>query len=129
MILHPGKTKGVLLATGQNHHLLPLIFNFSLKDSHTEQVHEHRHLGIIIDDKVSWRPHITSTCKTVSKKLYLLSQFKHFVDTAKRKPYCAHISLHLTNASTVCDGCSDICSTNLTLFIEELQSRRCPIYR
>ena len=63
-ILHPAKTKRMLLATRQKQ-LLPLHLNLSLKDSHIEQVHEHRHLGIIIDDEFSWRPHITGTCKTV----------------------------------------------------------------
>ncbi|WP_419632975.1 hypothetical protein, partial [Thiolapillus sp.] len=109
MILHPAKTKSMLLATRQKHQLRPLILNLNLKDNHIEQVHEHRHLGIIIDDEFSWRPHITSTCKTISKNLYLLSQLKHFVDTSKQKLfYYAHISPHLTYASTVWDGCSDI---------------------
>ena len=47
--------------------------------------------------------------KKKKKKLYLLSQLKHFVDTSKQKIfYHAHISPHLTYASTVWDGCSDI---------------------
>ena len=109
MILHPAKTKSMLLTTRQKHQRRPLHLNLSLKDSHTEQVHEHRHLGVITDDEFSWRPHITGTCKTVSKNLYLLSQLRHFVDTPKRKLfYHAHISHHLTYASTVWDGCSDI---------------------
>ena len=38
-----------------------------------------------------------------------MSQLKHFVNTAKQKLfYYAHISPHLTYASTVRDGCSDI---------------------
>ena len=93
----------------QKHQLRPLHLNLSLKDSHIEKVHEHRHLGVIISDEFSWRPHITGTCKTVSKNLYLLSQLSHFVDTPKRKLfYHAHISPHLTYVSTVWDGCSDI---------------------
>ena len=45
----------------------------------------------------------------LKKNLYLLSQLKHFVDTSKQKLlYYAHISPHLTYASTVWDGCSDI---------------------
>ena len=95
MISHPAKTKIMLLTTRQEHQLRPL--HLSLKDSHIEQVHEHRHLGVIIDDEFSWRPHITGTCKTVSKDLYLLSQLRHFVDTPKRKLfYHAHIFSHLT---------------------------------
>ena len=121
MILHPAKTKRMLLTTKQKHQLRLLHLNLSLKDSHTEQVHEHRHLGVIIGDEFSWRPHIIGTCKTVSKDLYLLSQLRHFVDTPKRKPfYHAHISPHLTYASTVWDGCSDIL-THLILLTEELQ--------
>ena len=109
MILHPAKTKSMLLTTRQKHQLRPLHLNLSLKDSHIEQVHEHQHLGVIIDDEFSWRPHIIGTCKTVSIFFYLLSQLRHFVDTPKRKLfYHAHISSHLTYASTVWDGCSDI---------------------
>ena len=38
-----------------------------------------------------------------------MSQLKHFVDTSKQKLfYYVHISPHLTCASTVWDGCSDI---------------------
>ena len=103
------KQKRMLLATRQKHQLRPLHLNLSLKDSHIEQVHEHRHLGDIIHDEFSWRPHIIGTCKTVSKNLYLLSQLRHFGDTPKRRLfYHAHISPHLTYASTVWDGCSDI---------------------
>ena len=40
MILHPAKTKSMLLTTRQKHQLLPLHLNLSLKDSHVEQVHE-----------------------------------------------------------------------------------------
>ena len=58
----------MLLTTRQKHQLRPLHLNLSLKDSHIEQVHEHRHLGVIIDDEFSWRPHIIGTYKTVSKK-------------------------------------------------------------
>ena len=97
MILHPAKTKGMLLTTRKKHQLRPLHLN--LKDSHIEQVHEHRHLGVIIDDEFSWRPHIIGTCKTVSKNPYLLSQLRHFVDTPKRKLfYHGHISPHRTYA-------------------------------
>ena len=66
MILHPAKTKSMLLTIRQKHQLRPLHLNLSRKDSHIEQIHEHRHLGVITDE-FSWRPHITGTCKTVSK--------------------------------------------------------------
>ena len=51
MILHPVKTKRMLLATRQKYQLRQLHLNLSLKDSHIEQVHEHRQLGVITDDE------------------------------------------------------------------------------
>ena len=39
MILHPAKTKSMLLATRQKHQLRPLVLNLNLKDNHIEQVH------------------------------------------------------------------------------------------
>ena len=70
MILHPKKKKmkkkkSTLFATRQKHQLRPLHLTLSLKDSHINQVHEHRHLRVIIDDEFSWQPHITGTCKTL----------------------------------------------------------------
>ena len=66
MVLHPAKTESVLLATRQKQQLRPLNLNLSLKADHTEQVHEHQHLGVIIDDEFSWQSHVTYVCKTVS---------------------------------------------------------------
>ena len=45
MVLHPAKTKRMLLATRQKQQLRPLNLNLSLKADHIQQVHEHRHLG------------------------------------------------------------------------------------
>ena len=94
MILHRAKTKTKTYAR-QKHQLRPFHLNLCLNVTHIEQVYEHRHLGVIIDDEFSWRPHITGTYKTVCLflNLYLLSQLRHFVDTPKNKLfYHAHIS-------------------------------------
>ena len=83
-----------------------LHFNLTLNDTLIEQMHDHRHLGVIIDDGFTWRPHITGTYKTVSKSLHPLSQLRHFVDSPNRKLfYHAHVFPHLTCASTVWDRC------------------------
>ena len=63
MILHPAKTKRMLLATRQKHQLRPLILNFSLTDNHIQQVHEHRHLGISIDDECICDPILPAHAK------------------------------------------------------------------
>ena len=52
MILHPAKTKRMLLAKNTNfeqkHQLRPLHLNLSLKDSHIEQVHETGTLALLL---------------------------------------------------------------------------------
>ena len=99
----------MLLATRQKHQFRPLTLSLNLKDSLIEQVHEHRHLGVILDNEFSWHPQIASMCNTVSKKLLLLSQLKNIVDISKHKLfYHAHISPQLTYAYTVSDGCSGL---------------------
>ena len=92
MILHPSKTKSMLLATRQNHQFRTLILNLSFKDNRTEQVHEHRHLDVIIDDKFSWRPHITSTCKTILKNKQKNKQTKQNKTTKKLPVVTPHTS-------------------------------------
>ena len=70
MVLHPTKTKTMLLATRQKQQLRPLNLNLSLKADHIEQVHKHRHFGVIIDDEFSGQSHVTYACKTESKYLF-----------------------------------------------------------
>ena len=54
--------------------------------------------------------------KEIKKTLYLLSELRYFVDTVRRKLfYHAHISPHLTCASTVWDGYSDILLNKLNV--------------
>ena len=96
MILHPAKTKSMLHATRQKHQLRPLILNFSLKDNHREQVHEHRHFGIIIDDKFSWRPHITSTCKRILKKTVPVVTVQTLRRHCQEKSYFTLLTFYLT---------------------------------
>ena len=108
MILHSDKTKSMVLSTRQKHQIKPLKLDFVLEGNTLEQVHTYRHLGVTIDDELTWHPHISSLCKIISRNLYLLSQLKHFVDIHSLKLfYHAHISSHLTYASTLWDNCSN----------------------
>ena len=50
MVVHPGKTKSMVLASRQKHQLKPLIL--TLGTNITEQVREHRVLGITIDEEL-----------------------------------------------------------------------------
>ena len=54
MNINPIKTKSVTIATRQKHQLSPLPLDLVLNGSKTDQVSEHRLLGITIDNKLRW---------------------------------------------------------------------------
>ena len=108
MVPNPSKTKCMLITTRQKHQLHPPPLNLTLQSQNIEQVKTHRLLGVIIDDQMSWAPHIDAATKTVSKSTFLLSKLKYFTDVHTRKLfYSSHIQPHLNYASCVWDGCSE----------------------
>ena len=107
MNLNPTKTKSMVLTTRQKHQLRPLTLSLSINNSNIEQVHQHRVLGVIIDDSLQWKQHVEHLCKLLSRNLYLLSRLQSILPTeAKKVFYSAHIKSHLDYASVVWDGCS-----------------------
>ena len=101
MILHPAKTKCMLLTTRQKHQLRPLHLNLSPNDSHIDQVDETGTLALLLMMNLAGDHTLLAHVN-----LYLLSQLRHFVDTPKRKLFYHAVSPHLLYASTVWDGCS-----------------------
>ena len=85
MVIHPHKTKCMVLTTRQKHQRRPLTLNLTLGKTPVQQVREHRVLGVIIDEELKWQSHIDNMCKHVSKNLFLLSQLRHYVDSDARK--------------------------------------------
>ena len=70
MIIHPAKTKSMLIATRD----------------------KHRVLGVTKDAEMKWQSHPSNVCKIVSKSLFLLSQLKYYVNVKARKLFSsAHI--------------------------------------
>ena len=70
---------------------------------------EHRLLGITIDNKLRWDSHINNVCKTVSRRVFLLSKLRYIVDIDTRKLFfSAHIKPRIDYASVVWDGCTDV---------------------
>ena len=73
------------------------------------QVSEHRHLGVIIDDQLSWRAHIEDVSKTLCSNLFLMSKVRLFTEPPTRFLfYQAYIQPYLDYASTVWDGCAAV---------------------
>lgn len=108
MVPNPQKTKCMLITTRQKHQLNPPPLVLNINGSTIDQVTEHKVLGVIIDDRLSWQAHINSVSKTLSKNLHLLSQLTQFTNKEARILFCnAHILPQINYCSTVWDGCSD----------------------
>ena len=102
MALHPHKSKSMLISTRQKQQLIPLSLNLKVLSNDIQQVHEHKVLGIIIDDELSWRSHIDKLSKKISKNLFLLNKLRHLVSPDALKLFFhAHILSHFNYASTV----------------------------
>lgn len=109
MALHPKKTKSMLITTRQKHQRQPLSLDLRHGTSDIAQVHEHRVLGVVIDDELNWRSHIETVSKRVSKNLFLLNKLWYFVPTDALKMFFhAHCLSHICYASTVWCQTSDV---------------------
>ena len=109
MVINPTNIKSMTITTRQKHQLSPLPFDLVLNGAKIDQVTEHRLLGITIDNKLRWDSHINNVCKTVSRRVFLLSKLRYIVDIDTRKLFFnAHIKPHIDYASVVWDGCSDV---------------------
>ena len=109
MIIHPGKTKSMLLASRQKHQLKPLKLNLNIQDQCIQQVKEHKVLGVTIDDRLCWQNHIDTTCKSLARKVYLMSRLSQMVDKNTLKVFFhAHVEPLLDYASTLWDGAPEV---------------------
>ncbi|WP_419600928.1 hypothetical protein, partial [Thiolapillus sp.] len=62
-----------------------------------------------IDAEMKWQSQLSNVCKIVSKKLFLLSQLRYYVNVKARKLfYSAHILSHINYASTLWDDCNGV---------------------
>ena len=69
--------------------LSPVPLDLVLNGAKIHQVSEHRLLGITIDNKVRWDSHTNNVCKTVSRRVFLLSKLRYIVDMS----VCLSVSL------------------------------------
>ncbi len=109
MLLNPEKTKSMVVATRQKHQRGIPPLRLMLNSQVIEQVSEHRHLGVILDDQLKWQAHINSITNAVAKNVYLLSRLRHFCNSeACNTFFHAHIMSRINYVSNVWDGCSDV---------------------
>jgi hypothetical protein len=109
MVMHPNKTKSMVITSRQKHQRSPLKLNLCLKSGVVEQVKTHKVLGVTIDDELKWQAHIVNVCKSVARNVHLLGKLKLYVDLDARLMFFnAHILSHINYASTVWSGAGDI---------------------
>ena len=102
MVLHPHKSKCMVITTRQKHQLCPLRLNLSINSAALEQVKVHRLLGVLIDEKLTWHPHIDFVLKKVSRNLFLLTKLYNVISPdAMKMFFYAHCLSHINYASSV----------------------------
>ena len=77
MSLNPSKTNYMILTTRQKRQILstpPVQLLVGNKQLH--EVSEHKLLGVIIDNNLTWGPHIRYLCKSVAKRVYQSAKIK-----------------------------------------------------
>jgi hypothetical protein len=102
MAIHPQKTKCMVITSRQKHQTNKFALSLSIDSNKIDQVHEHRVLGVVLDEELKWQSHIDSVNKKVARSLFLLSKLKPFLDTDARKMFFhAHCVCHVNYASVV----------------------------
>ena len=66
-----------------------------INNSVVEEVNEHKVLGVIIDNNLSWSSHILSLSKKLSRKTHLFCKIKNFIDLSARKLFFSAYILSL----------------------------------
>ena len=113
MVLHPDKTKFMLITTRQKRQNIvsyppPPPSSLTAKDNITEEVQNHRMLGVTIDNNLAWTPHVNTRCKKISTKVFQLSKKNVFVNFHARKIFfSAHIQSLIDYGSTLWDSASN----------------------
>ena len=123
MVIHPGKTKSMVLASRQKHQRKPIMPKLTLGANLIDQVCEHGVLGVTLNEELKWQSHIDTVCKKLARNLFLHGQLKHYLSIDCRKIFFnAHLLAHINYASTLWSNASEFTLKNLTLAIEEQQS-------
>ncbi|CAG2205733.1 unnamed protein product [Mytilus edulis] len=101
-------------------HYPPLILN----NVNIKRVTCHKHLGLILNDKLSWTDHIADICKKCHNKLNTILRMRHILPRlCIEKLYKTFVRSLLDYADVIYDNCTSADSAN----IEHVQRRACII--
>ena len=102
MVLHPDKTKSMILASRQKHQIDPLEVKLKLGTQDIKQVHVHKVLGVIIDDELTFKHHLNALSKKLSRNIFLMKKLRSIISPEYLLPFFhAHIMSHINYSSTI----------------------------
>ena len=107
--LHPDKTKFMLITIRQKRqNIVSYLHPLTVLGITIEEVLKHRVLRVVIDNNLSWTPHVNSPCKKKKPtKVYQLFKIKHFANFHARKiSFGTHIQCLIDYGSTLWDSAS-----------------------
>ena len=106
MVIHPDKTKAMIITTRQKHQLSHPKLDLYIGNKPIQQVNSHKILGVHLDCHLNWQMHINNLAKRLAKNIFLFSKIKKYVNTECLRLYFnAHILSHINYSSTIWDGC------------------------
>ena len=113
---NPHKTKPLLVTLKRNIATPPLFFNGQI----LQEVSSHKHLGLVINSKLTWKDHLNAVAEKAHTKLNVLSQLGHTLDrTTLLTMYTSFIRPSLEYGNIVWCNCTDE-----ELFVIEALQRR-----
>ena len=86
------KTKVMFFCSGASDQFCNVSLSCPGSSSTIDIVHEHKHLGIIIDDCLTWAPHVDYICKKTSSVLGILYPHRsHLPNTCRSMFYRSYL--------------------------------------
>ena len=124
MIINIHKSYTMVISTRQKiAHSVEKDLSIKYRDFQLKSVSSHGYLGIEIDNRLSWSPHIRMTIKKLNLRLSILSRIKKFLPFSARMTYYhAYIASYLNYASSVWGGAA-LGDINLISTIQKRCSR------
>ena len=108
MVINHDKSKSMLISTAQNlRHQSQKSLSVYIRSKKLENVDKQKILGVTVDNKIYWSPHISCIVKKISTYIKVLYRIKNLLPIFSRKTYYnSFISSHMNYCSTVWSGAS-----------------------
>ena len=97
LTVHPDKSKFIILHPRRKQINPSELNGILINNIPIVRVQEHKYLGIIIHENLSWKPHITSICYKVAKVIGILSKSRRYLPSVSLKTLYNSLFLPYTN--------------------------------